>query len=107
MWPPMKISKQPSSRAAAAAPAVPVTKTARRAKKSIYQHQAPEVGALFAAAGRPERVAIVAIDYAKKEHADLIVISSHGYGFLKHLLLGSVAERIVRLAHCPVLVLRT
>jgi len=46
-------------------------------------------------------------DYAKEEKADLIVISSHGYGFLKHLLLGSVAERIVRLAHCPVLVLRS
>lgn len=46
-------------------------------------------------------------EYAKQEKADLIVLSSHGYGFLKHLLLGSVAERIVRLAHCPVLVLRT
>lgn len=46
-------------------------------------------------------------DYAKNVKADLILISSHGYGFLKHLLLGSVAERIVRLAHCPVLVLRS
>ncbi len=46
-------------------------------------------------------------EYAKREKADLIIISSHGYGFLKHLLLGSVAERIVRLAHCPVLVLRS
>jgi nucleotide-binding universal stress UspA family protein len=46
-------------------------------------------------------------EYAKREKADLIVISSHGYGFLKHLLLGSVAERVVRLAHCPVLVMRS
>jgi nucleotide-binding universal stress UspA family protein len=46
-------------------------------------------------------------EYAKAQQADLIVISSHGYGFLKHLLLGSVAERVVRLAHCPVLVLRS
>jgi nucleotide-binding universal stress UspA family protein len=46
-------------------------------------------------------------DYSQRVKADLIVISSHGYGFLKHLLLGSVAERIVRLAHCPVLVMRT
>jgi len=46
-------------------------------------------------------------EYAKQQIVDLIVISSHDYGFLKHLLLGSVAERIVRLAHCPVLVLRT
>ena len=45
-------------------------------------------------------------DYAQESGADLIVISSHGYGIIKHMLLGSVAERVVRLAHCPVLVLR-
>lgn len=45
--------------------------------------------------------------FAEREGADLIVIPSHGYGMLKHLLLGSVAERVVRLAHCPVLVLRS
>lgn len=44
--------------------------------------------------------------FAEREAADLIIIPSHGYGFFKHLLLGSVAERVVRLAHCPVLVLR-
>lgn len=46
-------------------------------------------------------------NYAEKVGADLIVIPSHGYGFFKHLLLGSVAERVVRLSHCPVLVLRS
>lgn len=45
-------------------------------------------------------------DYAEREAADLIVIPSHGRGFVKHLLLGSVAERVIRLARCPVLVLR-
>jgi nucleotide-binding universal stress UspA family protein len=45
--------------------------------------------------------------FAEREGADLIVIPSHGYGMLKHLLLGSVAERVVRLANCPVLVLRS
>jgi nucleotide-binding universal stress UspA family protein len=45
--------------------------------------------------------------FAEREGADLIVIPSHGYGLLKHMLLGSVAERVVRLAHCPVLVLRS
>ena len=44
--------------------------------------------------------------YADKQQADLIVIPSHGRGFMRHLLLGSVAERVVHLAHCPVLVLR-
>ena len=44
--------------------------------------------------------------FAEREGAELIVIPSHGYGFFKHMVLGSVAERVVRLAHCPVLVLR-
>lgn len=38
--------------------------------------------------------------------ADLIVISTHGYTGLKHILLGSRAERVVRHAPCPVLVVR-
>jgi len=45
----------------------------------------------------------VVTEYASAEHADLIVVGTHGYGPVKHLLLGSVAERIVRQASCPVL----
>ena len=45
-------------------------------------------------------------DYAQEKGADLIVIPSHGRTGLTRLLIGSVAERVVRLAHCPVLVLR-
>ena len=45
-------------------------------------------------------------NYAEEKHADLIVIPSHGRTGLTRLLIGSVAERVVRLAHCPVLVLR-
>jgi nucleotide-binding universal stress UspA family protein len=37
---------------------------------------------------------------------DLIVMGTHGYTGLKHLVLGSVAERVVRLAPCPVLTVR-
>ena len=37
---------------------------------------------------------------------DVIVISSHGYTGLRRVLLGSVAERVVRFANCPVLVIR-
>ena len=46
------------------------------------------------------------IDYAQKHQIDLIVIPSHGRTGLSRFLLGSVAERVVRFAHCPVLVLR-
>lgn len=45
-------------------------------------------------------------DYAQENGADLIVLPSHGRTGLKRMLIGSVAERVVRLAHCPVLVLR-
>jgi nucleotide-binding universal stress UspA family protein len=45
-------------------------------------------------------------DLAQKVAAELIVLPSHGRTGLTRLLIGSVAERVVRLAHCPVLVLR-
>ncbi len=44
--------------------------------------------------------------YAKDEQIDLIVMGTHGRGPLGHLVLGSVAERIVRKAPCPVLTVR-
>lgn len=43
------------------------------------------------------------IRFAKENHTDLIVISTHGRTGLRHLLLGSVAESVVRKAGCPVL----
>jgi len=46
------------------------------------------------------------VDLAAKLPADVIVISTHGYSGLKHVLLGSVAEHVVRHAPCPVLVVR-
>jgi nucleotide-binding universal stress UspA family protein len=43
------------------------------------------------------------IDYAKANAIDLIITGTHGFGPVKHLLMGSVAERVVRTAPCPVL----
>jgi len=43
---------------------------------------------------------------AKTEGADLIVISTHGSTGLEHFFFGSVAEKVVRLAECPVLTVR-
>jgi nucleotide-binding universal stress UspA family protein len=45
-------------------------------------------------------------DYANELGADLIVIPSHGYHGFKRMILGSVAERVIRLAACDVYVLR-
>jgi universal stress protein A len=41
--------------------------------------------------------------YAIGHHADLIVLGTQGHRGLSHLLLGSIAEKIVRMATCPVL----
>jgi nucleotide-binding universal stress UspA family protein len=43
---------------------------------------------------------------AKELDVDLIIITTHGHTGLKHVLLGSTAERVVRHAPCPVLTLR-
>ncbi len=45
-------------------------------------------------------------DYADAHDIDLIVLPSHGRTGWKRVLIGSVAERVVRLANCPVLVIR-
>ncbi len=46
------------------------------------------------------------VKLAEKHDAELIVLPSHGRSGLSRLAIGSVAERVVRYAHCPVLVLR-
>jgi nucleotide-binding universal stress UspA family protein len=43
------------------------------------------------------------LDFAGEQKADLIVLGTHGRGPMGHLFLGSVAERVVRRAKCPVL----
>jgi nucleotide-binding universal stress UspA family protein len=46
------------------------------------------------------------INIAKARKVDLIIIATHGYTGMKHMMLGSTAERVVRQAPCPVLVVR-
>lgn len=46
------------------------------------------------------------VEVAAAEKADLIVMATHGRTGLGHLLIGSVAERVVRTAPCPVLTIR-
>lgn len=46
------------------------------------------------------------VHFAEEIKADMIIMPSHGRTGLTRLLLGSVAERVLRLAECPVLVLR-
>jgi universal stress protein A len=46
------------------------------------------------------------LDYAKRQEADLIIMGSHGRRGLKRMILGSVAEHVIRRAPCPVLVVK-
>ena len=48
-------------------------------------------------------VAATINSFAEKEGMDMIVMGTHGYKGLEHALFGSVAERVIKMAPCPVL----
>jgi nucleotide-binding universal stress UspA family protein len=45
------------------------------------------------------------VKFAKGKNSDIIIIGTHGTKGIEHLFLGSVAERVVKGAHCPTLVM--
>ena len=47
------------------------------------------------------------VSYAKEESIELIIVATHGHTGVEHVLFGSTAEKIVRKAPCPVLVVRS
>jgi len=53
------------------------------------------------------RAASDIINFAKQNSTDLIVIATHGLTGLEHMLLGSVTEKVVRMAHCPVFTVKS
>ena len=55
-------------------------------------------------AGNPDDAIV---HYAQEHGADLIVMGSHGHTGLRHLLMGSVAESVLRQAPCPILMVST
>jgi nucleotide-binding universal stress UspA family protein len=64
-------------------------------------------------AARPVRIVKVAgepaseiVAFARDERIDLLVLGTHGRSGLEHALMGSIAERVVRRARCPVLTVR-
>jgi nucleotide-binding universal stress UspA family protein len=56
--------------------------------------------------GSPFSPFLEVIHAAQTEGADLIVMGTHGRTGIAHVLMGSVAERVVQKAHCPVLTIR-
>ena len=79
--------------------APPTTGTsADREERTKYQAKLELVN------GTSEFVEIVR--YAREQNIDLLVMGTHGRGPIAHMLLGSVAEKVVRKAPCPVLTVR-
>lgn len=66
------------------------------------EHPLPTRGVLLTS----NTPAVAIVDYAGRERIDLIVTGTNGRGGVAHLLMGSVAERVVRTAPCPVLTVR-
>ena len=59
---------------------------------------------------RVSRVGTTAVEianHAKETNADLIVMGTHGRSGLSHALLGSIAEKVIRSAPCPVVTVRS
>ena len=56
---------------------------------------------------RAGNVSHAIIEYAKHNAIDLIIVGTHGRGAIQRFLIGSVAERVMRTAPCPVLTVRT
>jgi len=73
-----------------------------KARKKAQANSATRISAA-SSFGNPAHEIIAA---AKDQQADLIVVGSRGHGRLTGLLLGSVAQKVISLAHCPVVVVR-
>jgi len=67
---------------------------------------AQTVGLTASTVVREGSPAKVIADTAGELNSDLLIISTHGYTGLKHVLMGSIAEHVVRYSPCPVLVVR-
>lgn len=73
-----------------------------RLLRSFHQHvKLPDATADYVECGTP---AACIVEVAKRWPADLIVMGSHGRGGVQRMLLGSVAEEVMRHAPCPVLI---
>lgn len=85
---------------------VPLMKQAEADLKRAATDLTKSIGIKISAAVREGKPHEEICEAAKALEVDLIVLTTHGYTGLKHVWLGSTAERVVRHASCPVLVVR-
>lgn len=79
---------------------------AAAAERDLASLQAPGHDAFRSVVVRSANVSHAITQYAKTHDIDLIIVGTHGRGAVSRFLMGSVAERVVRTAPCPVLTVR-
>lgn len=83
-----------------------IEERARLEMRLLYESTSgPDVDARFHAIGGSASEEIVG--FAQVTDADLIVIATHGLSGIRHILMGSVAEKVVRTAPCPVFTVKS
>ena len=87
----------------------PVDELIARGRKQLDEFVAGHVGKDIETVKvvRPGRPFLEIIRYAREHSIELVVMGTHGRTGLKHVLMGSVAERVVRKSPCPVLTVRS
>jgi len=76
----------------------------KRLQEFVEEHFGKDSGVrLKVLTGSPH---IEIVRHAEQCRADLIVMATHGRGFISHAILGSTTERVLRRAECPVFVIR-
>ena len=76
----------------------------KRLEEAVMDANGPKTVPVVMTSSTP---AYAIVDYARDHEVDLVIMGTHGRGAVGRLLMGSVAERVVRTAPCPVLTVRS
>ena len=80
--------------------------TALKQTQRLLTDEEQQTGQAIATTVTDSSPAAAIVDYATRHDIDLLVLGTRGRGGLSHIFMGSVAERVVRTAPCPVLTVR-
>jgi len=87
-------------------PSAEIQEQARKALQTTLENAIQRIGAKGEAVILDGAPVVEIVRYAEKHHARTLVVATHGRTGLRRIALGSVAEKVIRSAHCPVLVAR-
>jgi nucleotide-binding universal stress UspA family protein len=87
--------------------AIEMEAAARAAQHELSQIRPADPAVTYQHEVRRGDPATEIVKYANEHHVDMIILTTHGRSGISRLLMGSVAEHVIRKAHCPVLTLRS